>query len=146
MGGVDYKKEIGRRIKELREKRDWSLADLSRHTRDVLSRTRIGNYETGERMPGPGDAVILAQALGTRAAYIMAVDDIQLQITTQEETLVRNWRKLPENERMSYFRQIEQLALAYRDSVVSDRDVERHLPLPVTSKRKAETPKVRAKR
>lgn len=129
---MDYKKESGRRIKELRETKGYSLADLSRRTKDVLSRTRIGNYETGERMPGPAEAVILAQALDTRAAYIMVVDDIQTPISKQEEALIKNWRKLPENERMSIYRKVEQLAMAYRDPV-ADSVVERHLPQTVTS-------------
>lgn len=116
---MDFKKEVGRRIKELRELREWSLADLSRRTKDVLSRTRIQNYEGGHRMPGPADAVILAQALDTRAAYLLAVDDIQIQISQQEERLIKNWRKLPENERMSMYRQAEQLAIAYQDNMVS---------------------------
>lgn len=124
---MDYKKEIGRRIKESRAEKGWSLAELSRRTKDVLSDTRISNYETGERMPGPADAVILASALGKRPAYLMAVDDVQLPISEQEENLIRNWRVLPENERMSFFRKVEQLAMAFRDPV-SDKRVERHIP------------------
>lgn len=126
IGCMDYKKESGRRIRELRENRDWSLQDLSRRTKDVLSRTRIQNYEAGERMVGPHEAVILAAALGTKPAYIMGVDDIQLPITPQEEALIKNWRKLPENERMHYFRQIEQLAITWSDAHVTDAAVERH--------------------
>lgn len=114
---MDYKKEIGRRIKAARNEKGWSLVELARRTNDLLSDTRIGNYETGERMPGPAEATILAKTLGKRPAYLMAVDDIQMHISTQEEALVRNWRALPENERMSRFRELEQLAMVYRDAV-----------------------------
>ncbi len=127
ISGVDYKKEIGKRIRLARDERGWTLAELSRETNDVLSRTRIGNYETGERTPGPAEALVLAGALKVRAAYIMGVDDVQLHITTQEESLIRNWRVLPENQRMQYFRQLEQMAMAHRDPI-TDAQVEKHFP------------------
>lgn len=114
---MDYPKEIGERIKKARLEKGWSLTELSRRTKDVLSHTRISNYETGYRMPGPSEAVILGSALGKRAAYLMAVDDVQLPISSQEETLIRNWRSLPENERMDYFRTLEARSLLYRDAV-----------------------------
>lgn len=106
MPSMDHKKESGRRIRELRELKGWSLTDLSLRTKEVLSRTRIQNYESGQRMVGPSEAVILAHALSSRPAYIMAVDDTQLPISQQEEKLIRNWRALPENKRMAHFRTI----------------------------------------
>jgi transcriptional regulator with XRE-family HTH domain len=118
---VDFKKEIGRRIKEARREKGWTLVELARQTRDALSDTRIGNYETGERMPRPSEAVILGSALGKRPAYLMGLDDGQLVLTPLEEGLIRNWRKLPENERMGVFRRVEQLAMAFRDAVPDSR-------------------------
>lgn len=129
---MDYKKEIGRRIRAARDEKDWTLEQLEVHT-PGLSGKRINAYENGDRMPGPSEAVILAKALSKKAAWIMAVDDIQLPISPQEETLVRNWRTLPERERMEFFRSVETLAMAYRDPV-SDRTVERHMPAPERSK------------
>lgn len=117
ISGMDFPKEIGRRIKAARNEKGWSLVELSRQTNDLLSDTRIGNYETGFRSPGPPEAVILAKALGKRPAYLMAIDDAQLPIFPKEEELIKNWRVLPENERMSRFREIEQLAMVYRDAV-----------------------------
>lgn len=114
---MNYKKEIGARIQRLRMDRGWSLADLSRRCNDLLSRTRINNYETGYRMPGPEDAVVLAQALESRPAYILAVDDIQIAMSSLEETLVKNWRILNERDRMAFFRRIEQAAMMSRDPV-----------------------------
>lgn len=124
--GMDYKKEIGRRIRGARTDKKWTLQDLERRTGDVLSYQRIAAYETGERMPGPSETVILSKALGVRPAYLMALDDTQIPISSQEEALIRNWRTLPERERMSYFRTLQTLALQYRDPV-SDEAVERHL-------------------
>ncbi len=116
---MDFKTEIGRRIRKLREEKSprWTLEELSRRTGDLLDLKRIGAYEKGRRMLGPAEAVILAKALGVRPAYIMAVDDIQLVISAQEEALVKNWRELPGNERGRFFRQIEQEAMVYKDTL-----------------------------
>jgi hypothetical protein len=103
---------------------------LERKTGDVLSISRISNYETGFRMPGPQEAAILGKALGKRSAWIMAVDDAQLPISLQEEALIRNWRTLNERERMDLYRKIEMAAMASRDPV-SDRKVKESLgPVP----------------
>ena len=117
---MDFKKEIGRRIRDSRNAREWSLVRLAQETKGVLSDTRISNYETGERMPGPHEAVILAKALGQRPAFLLAVDDVQIEINAQEEKFIQNWRKLPEKDRMRHFREVEQLAMVYRDSSVND--------------------------
>lgn len=113
--GMDYKIEIGKRIKKARADKQWTLAELSRKTNDVLSFQRIGAYETGERMPGPSEATILGKALGVRPAFLMMVDDIQLPITPQEETMIKNWRELAGKERAKFFREIELAALLARD-------------------------------
>lgn len=123
---MDYKKEIGRRIREAREEKGWSLAQLSQKTGDVLSLQRIGAYEIGDRMPGPSEAVILAKALGKRAAYLMALDETQTPISPQEEKLVKNWRTLTERDRMHFYREIEQMAMVSRDTLESTG--ERKLP------------------
>jgi transcriptional regulator with XRE-family HTH domain len=118
---MDYKKEIGRRIRLARDEKGYTLADLSRKTDDVLGIKRISHYEHGLRMPGPSEAVILAKALGKRASWIMAVDDAQLPISLQEETLIRNWRTLNEAQRMNFYRELETMAMASRDPVPDHR-------------------------
>lgn len=125
---MDYKKEVGQRIRLARREKGWEQKDLEARTPGISLR-RISDYETGKRMPRQPEAVILAQALGKRAAWIMAVDDIQLPITLQEESLIRNWRALPERDRMDLYRKVEALALTYRDPV-SDARVELHIPPP----------------
>lgn len=118
---MDYPKEIGRRIKAARNDKGWSLVELSKQTGELLSDTRIGNYETGIRSPGPSEATILAKALGKRPAWILAVDDVQIPITPLEEALIKNWRTLNERERMERFREIETLSMASRDPIPNHR-------------------------
>lgn len=72
-------------------------------------------------MLGPQEAVLLAQALDVRPAYFLGVDDVQLQISAQEEILIRNWRELPGKERMEVFRHVEHLAMLNRDPVPDER-------------------------
>lgn len=126
---MDYKNEIGRRIRKAREDRTWKLEDLSRETGDVLTLKRISAYENGDRMPGPSEVVILGKALGVKPAYLMALDDTDLQLTRTEEALIRNWRTLSERQRMDYFRDLEGKAMLARDPV-SDARVEKALPPP----------------
>lgn len=133
---MDYKKEIGRRIKLAREEKGWILEDLQRKTDDVLSVSRISNYEQGTRMPGPSEAVILAKALGKRAAWIMAVDDAQLPISLLEEALIRNWRTLTERDRMEFVREIELKAMQSRDPVPDQKVMRTIGPAPSGKGRK----------
>lgn len=115
---VNYKDEIGRRIQEARKAKGLSLEELSRRTKPQLSKSRIGNYEQGTRMPGPEEANALGEALGMDAAFLMCLSQ---NITKQESDLLRNWRALPENERNDYARRIGVLALAYREPVPDER-------------------------
>lgn len=128
---MDYKNEIGKRIRAARVEKSLTLSDVARKTGDILTLKRINAYENGDRMPGPAEAVILAKALGQRPAYLMAVDDIQLAISQQEEELIRNWRTLAERERMDFFRKVQMAALQARDPV-QDQTVEKHIPIPRT--------------
>jgi transcriptional regulator with XRE-family HTH domain len=126
---MDYKEEIGRRLKSARQEKGWTLSELSLKTDDKIGLKRISSYENGDRMIGPQEAVILAKALEVRPAYLMAVDDTQMPITPQEEALVRNWRTLSEKDRMEVFRRVQTMALQSRDPV-QDATVQRHLPIP----------------
>jgi transcriptional regulator with XRE-family HTH domain len=115
---MDYKVEIGRRIAAARIKRNWSQQDLSEATKGVLSKSRIGMYELGLRMPGPFEANTLAAALGVDAAYLMCLSQV---FTQQAIELMRNFMALPEKDRNDYFRRIEVLALAYRQPVPDEK-------------------------
>jgi transcriptional regulator with XRE-family HTH domain len=126
---MDFKKNVGGRIRRAREELGLRLVDLSQRTGGVLTIQRINAYENGDRMPKQAEAVILAKALGKTAAYLMALTDSETPMTATEERLLRNWRTLNERERMEVFRHIEALAMASRDPV-QDRVVERHIPVP----------------
>lgn len=126
---MDYKDVMGKRLRESRANKGWTQGQLSVQTGDVIGLKRISAYEKGDRMMGPSEAVILAQALGVRPAYLMAVDDTQMPITPQEENLIKNWRTLAERERMDFYRKIQTAALQSRDPV-QDQTVERHIPVP----------------
>lgn len=123
---MDYKKEIGRRIRLARDAKDLTLAELAQKTDDILTLRRIQNYETGYRMPGPLEAVILAKPLEVRPAYLMCLEDMQLPITPQEEAMIKNWRTLNERDRMDLFRKIQAAALSNRDPA-ADLAIERRV-------------------
>jgi transcriptional regulator with XRE-family HTH domain len=111
----------GNRIKIARADRGWSQRELSEHTGNKLSSSRIANYEQGTREIGIQEAEILAKALHVQPGYVMGVTTLKTPLNELEEELVRNWRVLPENERDSYFKRIEALALAYRTPVADER-------------------------
>ena len=132
MQPMDYKEKIGKRIREAREDRGWKLRELSEATDNLISISRLNNYEHGARMPGPHEAVVLGKALGKRPAYFLGVDDVQTPISPVEEALVRNWRALPENERMDIYRALQVQALRYRDPATNQK----HPPVPRRQKRR----------
>ena len=73
---MDLTKKIGWRLREVRTGQDLSLAELFVRTGDVLSKSRISNYEQGLRRPGIEEAQTLAAALGTvSATYLLCFDD-----------------------------------------------------------------------
>lgn len=124
MKNSEYKAEIGRRISkarealEAREGRKFSLAELSERTGGLLGKTRIDNYIQGIRMPGPAEANVLADALGTDAAYLMC---LKQELNAHELEFLRNWRTLPENTREEYFVRIEALSMAYRKPLPDEK-------------------------
>lgn len=127
-----FQERIGRRIKALREQANLSLSELSKRTNDVLSKSRISNWEQQRRMPGPEEAEILAGALGTSAAHVMCLDDGAPILNREEAELVTAYRALPSNERAAYFHRIVTLALAYSTPLPEARSkpVEQPKPLP----------------
>ena len=123
---MDYKSEIGRRIKEAREALDLSLEELAKRTGGKLSKSRISNYEQGIRMPGPYEANVLAEVLGVDAAHLLCLQSV---FTIKAIKLMRNWMSLPEKEREGYFRRIELLSLAYRETIPDETGEKSHSPV-----------------
>lgn len=137
MKNSEYKAEIGRRIAKSRAAlgdglgREISLAELSRLTGGLLSKTRIGNYEKGQRMPGPAEANILAAALHVDAAWLLC---LQQELNQHQLEFVRNWMTLPENMREEYFQRIAALSMAFRKRLPDEE------PTPPTLPRKPKVP------
>ena len=133
---MDYKKESGRRLKRAREAKRLTLDGLSQRLGGVLSKSRLSNYEQGARMIGPQEALAIAPILGVQPAHLLCVDVEEGEMTAQEMELLRNFRALPENDRVAYSRRIEVLALAYREPVPDEKlsDAVRKGPAPRRTK------------
>ncbi len=71
---MDFKTESGRRLKQAREAKGWTLKELAAQVQGV-SESRISNYEQGLRLMRQPEAVKLAIPLGVSAAYLMCVDE-----------------------------------------------------------------------
>ncbi len=122
---MNYKKEIGKRIRAERDALKWSLETLAQKTAGArsgpLSKSRISNYEQGLRLPGPREIKVLAQTLQADAAYLMCLDTGEDEMNKEEMDLLRNYRRLPENERLAYSRRIDSLAQLYRDPLPDEK-------------------------
>ncbi|SDX60217.1 helix-turn-helix domain-containing protein [Thiocapsa roseopersicina] len=67
---------IGLRLRAERHRRKLSLSQLAALTGDILSKSRISNYEQGTRRMGIEEAVLLARALGdVSPVYLMCLED-----------------------------------------------------------------------
>lgn len=62
---------IGRRIRELRNRRKWSGQKLSDATGGAISRTRVSELETGQ-----GARISLNQAAGIARAFGLSLDQL----------------------------------------------------------------------
>lgn len=125
-GDVDLKKEVGRRIRLARRtvrnpdgSVGLSLTGLERATGNVLSASRISNYEQGLRLPRTREAQILGKALDVDPAYLLCLEGEDMQ--PEEVELLRNYRALPEKDRKEYSRRIGAMALMYREPVADER-------------------------
>lgn len=138
---MNYKKEIGKRIRAERDKKKLSLDEQARDmlakVGNTLSKSRVSNYEQGIRLAGPGEIRLFSRYYGVPAAYLGCLEE-EGDMTREEFTLLRNYRALPENERLAYFRRIETLALTYRDPLPDEK-------LPAKLRAGAPAPSVRKK-
>ena len=114
---------IGRRLAQLRNEKKLTLEELAKATDDLLSKSRLSNYEQGTRRLAIEDAVILARELGSSAAYLLCLDDDKSDLSKDERTLISNLRSLPGQEQAAYRRRIATLALAYREPVPDEKIV-----------------------
>lgn len=116
----EWKTRIGQRIQQLRMLKKMSLSSVERQT--GLQISTVSNWEQGLRLPGPAEAVILGKLFAVAPAHILCLDDEDVPALSKlEADLILNFRTLPENERESYRKRIETLAMAYRVSVPDER-------------------------
>ncbi|CAK0761024.1 hypothetical protein CCP4SC76_3420008 [Gammaproteobacteria bacterium] len=85
----NFKLLIAGRIKQARERSGYTQEQLA----NMLgwTRARIGNYELGARSPGPEEAVLLANKLNVRAAWLLCIDD-EDALTPDERALLGKYR------------------------------------------------------
>jgi len=96
---VDLTKKIGLRLRDVRKRRGLSLAALSSRSGDVLSKSRISNYEQGLRRMGIEEAQTLAAALSTvSATYLLCLDDDDF-LSDDEQVLIERFRRADERGR-----------------------------------------------
>jgi transcriptional regulator with XRE-family HTH domain len=126
---AEWKRCVGKRLKELRATTTWSLSDVERELAGRLPKSTLGNYEQGTRLPGRSAAEMLGRLYKVPSFYILCLEegpDVVL-FEQMERRLIRDFRALPEKDRAEYARRIAALATAYRDPVPDER-VGKHIP------------------
>ena len=69
------KEDVGRRIKQARERHRWTLDELSQATKQIdpqqagVSKVSISRYENADSYPGYREIKLIAQALGEPVTY-----------------------------------------------------------------------------
>jgi len=82
------------RLKSLRESQGLTLAALSKETGDSLSTSRIANYESGIRELKVPQAIILAKALKTEAAFLLGLSNVDAETWIEEAELSASKKEL----------------------------------------------------
>lgn len=101
---MDYKKIIGERLRDARQEKGYTLAEVSKLTHGMLSPSRLGNYELGKRLLKPQEAKILASVLDAKAAHLMCLEGEEMTVTEYE--LITNFRILNKLEQGNYSKRI----------------------------------------
>ncbi len=116
MTPAGYKKMCGERLRQARKDRNLTLQQLYAKLGYHRSKSNLGNYEAGLRLPPPWEVQKLANALEVRASFLLCLDEGQIVLKPEEEALLRYWRALPENERTEMANAIEVRALVYMNA------------------------------
>lgn len=86
-GVTNIKEKIGKRIFEARKAKGLTRKALAELT-DDLKPSRINNWESGIRTPGPEEIKQLADALDLQPAYLMCLTDERLSKDSKETTIL----------------------------------------------------------
>lgn len=98
---MNWKAEIGRRIREVRRERGLTLEELAKKTR-TLSFSRISNYEQGYRKASEDAIRELSEALGADPAYFACYTDTpgsESNLSEDEQKLLEKYRQTDERGR-----------------------------------------------
>ena len=85
---------FSKRVKEMRELRGLSQADLAKKT--GLQATAISHFETGNRAPSFDNLRILADALNVATDYLIGRSDEQKLAGPETDSLFRGLERLSE--------------------------------------------------
>jgi transcriptional regulator with XRE-family HTH domain len=82
------------RLKSIRESQGLTLAALSKETGGALSTSRIANYESGIRELKVPQAIILAKALKTDAAFLLGLTNVAAEDWIEETDMSASKKEL----------------------------------------------------
>ena len=71
-----YKAVTSERIKELRQARGWTQADLARKL--GVTRNGVNSWEQGLSMPSPASLVDLAELFSVTTDYLLCIDRLNM--------------------------------------------------------------------
>lgn len=99
---MSIKEKIGARIKEARKEAGLTMQQLADKIIDMEFKvSRISNWESGLRMPGPNEIILVGNALGISPAYLMCLTD-QKMIDASENQYTRLLPCFSDNELQDY--------------------------------------------
>ena len=101
--------QIGNRLRAERQRRGWSLNDLSLRTTGLLSKSRISNYEQGIRRMGLEAAHQLAAALETVSPAWLLLLDEERPLSDDELRLIQSFRAMDADGQRQLLDRIQQL-------------------------------------
>lgn len=82
---------LGQKIKQLRESREWSQAELAR--RAGITKSAISTYELGIRTPSADVVCAFAKAFGVSSDYLLGIAErrtVEVEgLSERDEALVR---------------------------------------------------------
>lgn len=83
--------DLGQKVRQLRESRNWSQAELARRT--GVTKSAISTYEVGIRTPSADVVCAFAKVFGVSADYLLGIMDgraVEIEgLSERDEALVR---------------------------------------------------------
>lgn len=83
--------DLGRKVKQLREGREWSQAELAR--RSGITKSAISTYEVGTRTPSADVVKTFAKVFGVSSDYLLGINErksVEVEgLSERDEALIR---------------------------------------------------------